>query len=73
MLNVGDIITLNDNKKYAVVSLTNYNNNNFYVYIANMDNPTDTQIVLHENNQFIVINDEILIDELESIFSGNNI
>lgn len=72
MLNVGDIITLNDNKKYAVVSLTNYNNN-FYVYIANMDNPTDTQIVLHENNQFIVINDEILIDELESIFSGNNI
>ena len=72
MLSVGDIITLNDNKKYAVVSLTNYNNN-FYVYIANMDNPTDTQIVLHENNQFIVINDEILIDELESIFSGNNI
>lgn len=72
MLNVGDIITLNDNKKYAVVSLTNYNNN-FYVYIANMDNPTDTQIVLHENNQFIVINDESLIDELESIFSGNNI
>lgn len=72
MLSVGDIITLNDNKKYAVVSLANYNNN-FYVYIANMDNPIDTQIVLHENNHFIVINDESLIDELESIFSGNNI
>ena len=72
MLNIGDIITLNNGKKYVVVSLTNYNNN-FYVYISNINNTDDTQIVLYANTQFIIINDESLIDELENIFSGSNV
>lgn len=41
MLNQGDVLTLNDNKKYSVVYKTELNSKN-YVYLIDQDDYTST-------------------------------
>ena len=49
MLNQGEILTLDDNKKYTVVFTTNYNNIN-YVYLIDQDDYTNTMFCKFDNN-----------------------
>jgi len=74
MLNQGEILTLNDNKKYTVVSSTNYNNKN-YVYLIDQDDYTNTMFCEFDNNNGLEeVSDPALIEELMKLFiqSQNN-
>lgn len=74
MLNQGEILTLNDNKKYTVVSSTNYNNKN-YVYLIDQDDYTNTMFCEFDNNNGLEeVSDPGLIEELMKLFiqSQNN-
>lgn len=74
MLNQGEILTLNDNKKYTVVSSINYNNKN-YVYLIDQDDYTNTMFCEFDNNNGLEeVSDSSLIEELMKLFiqSQNN-
>lgn len=74
MLNQGEILTLNDNKKYTVVSSINYNNKN-YVYLIDQDDYTNTMFCEFDNNNGLEeVSDLSLIEELMKLFiqSQNN-
>lgn len=74
MLNQGEILTLNDNKKYTVVSSINYNNKN-YVYLIDQDDYTNTMFCEFDNNNGLEeVSDPTLIEELMKQFiqSQNN-
>lgn len=49
MLNQGEILTLNDNKKYSVVYTTELNSKN-YVYLIDQDDYKNTMFCEYDNN-----------------------
>ncbi len=61
MLNQGEILTLNDNKKYSVVYTTELNSKN-YVYLIEQDDYTNTMFCEYDNNNGLeeVVEPEIL-------------
>lgn len=73
MLSQDEILTLSDNKKYAVVSSTNYNGKN-YVYLIEQDDYTNTMFCEFNNNGLEEVSDSTLIEELMKLFtqSQNN-
>ena len=68
MLKQGDVLTLDDNKKYSVVWTVNYNNKN-YVYLIEQDDLTNTMFCEYDDNDNLeeVVDPEI-IEELMSKF-----
>lgn len=74
MLNQGEILTLNDNKKYSVVFTTSFNNKN-YVYLIDQDDYTNTMFCEYDNNNGLEeVSDPTIIEELLKLFtqSQNN-
>lgn len=71
MLNQGEIITLNDNKKYSVVYTTELNSKNF-VYLIDQDDYTNTMFCEYDNNNGLeeVVESEI-IEQLLTKFKEN--
>ncbi len=68
MLNQGEILTLNDNKKYTVVSSAKYNNKN-YVYLIDQDDYTNTMFCEFDNNNGLEeVSNPVLIEELMKLF-----
>ena len=61
MLNQGEILTLNDNKKYAVVFTTELNTKN-YVYLIDQDDYINTMFCEYDNNNGLeeVVEPEII-------------
>ena len=61
MLEFGDIITLENDKKYLVVSTCNYNSK-FYVYLVNTENKLDCILAnLQEDNLEQVTDNDLFI------------
>ena len=61
MLEFGDIITLENDKKYLVASTCNYNSKN-YVYLVNIENNIDCILAsLQEDNIEQVTDNELFI------------
>jgi hypothetical protein len=69
MVNLGEILTLDNNKKFVVISTTNYENN-LYCYVAELDNFDNTKIYLVKGEHLVQVIDEKLIEELENIFAN---
>ncbi len=64
MLNQGEILTLNDNKKYSVVYSTEYNNKNC-VYLIDQDDYTNSMFCEYDNeNGLEEITDLEVIEKL---------
>ena len=61
MLSQGEILTLNDNKKYSVVYTTELNSKN-YVYLIDQDDYTNTMFCEYDNNNGLeeVVEPEII-------------
>lgn len=61
MLNLGEILTLNDNKKYSVVYTIELNSKN-YVYLIDQDDYTNTMFCEYDNDKCLeeVIEPEIV-------------
>ena len=70
MLKVGEIVTINNSKKYIVASTTSYEDNH-YAYLVEFDNSENTKIYLVDGDNLTEVNDNALIDELENIFVNN--
>ena len=60
MLNQGDVLTLNDNKKYSVVYTIELNSKK-YVYLIDQDDYTNTMFCECDNNNGL---DEVIEPEL---------
>ena len=68
MLNQGEILTLNDNKKYSVVFSTIYNNKS-YVYLIDQDDYTNTMFCEYDNeNGLEEVNDSDILENLMKLF-----
>ena len=68
MLKQGEMLTLDDNKKYSVVWTVNYNNKN-YVYLIEQDDLTNTMFCEYDNDSILnEVIDSDLIQELMSRF-----
>lgn len=64
MLNQGEILTLDDNKKYSVVYSTEYNNKN-YVYLIDQDDYTNTMFCEFDNDKGLEeVTDSNIVEEL---------
>lgn len=72
MLNQGEILTLNDNKKYSVVYTTELNSKN-YVYLIDQDDYTNTMFCEYDNNNRLeeVVEPEI-VEQLLAKFKASN-
>lgn len=72
MLNQGEILTLNDNKKYSVVYTIELNSKN-YVYLIDQDDYTNTMFCEYDNNNGLeeVVEPEI-VEQLLAKFNESN-
>lgn len=71
MLNQGEILTLDDNKKYSVVYSTTYNNKN-YVYLIDQDDYTNTMFCEFDNDKGLEeVTDSNIIEELLKLYSSS--
>lgn len=58
-LEIGHVITLEDNKDYIILKKVNYNNA-IYIYLMTASKPVDVAIVKEE-----IINNEIILNPIE--------
>ncbi len=60
---VSDVLTLNNNNKYVVVSTAEYNNKN-YLFLININNNNDFMFVeVMEDNSLELVNKEKMLDK----------
>ena len=71
MLNQGEILTLNDNKKYSVVYTTELNSKN-YVYLIDQDDYTNTMFCEYDNNNGLEeVTEPEIVEQLMMKFKEN--
>ena len=63
MIDVKDVLTLEDDKKYVVVSKIDYENKVFF-YLVGVEEITDVKFGYIDNDEFVEINDKELVTKL---------
>ena len=72
MLNQGEILTLDDNKKYSVVYTTELDSKN-YVYLIDQDDYTNTMFCEYDNNNGLEeVTETEIIEQLMTKFKENS-
>lgn len=68
-IDIKDVVTLNDDIRYAVVSKVNYENNVYY-YLAEIDNLSNIKFLVEnkERNSLVEVEDKGLIQKLLPLF-----
>ncbi len=69
MLQREEILTLDNNKEYVVVSTLDYDNS-YYVYLINIKDKKDFMFCKYENNELIKITEDNLVERLMHLFIG---
>ena len=67
MIDVKDVLTLEDDKKYVVVSKIDYENK-VYFYLVGVEEITDVKFGYIDNDEFVEINDKELVTKLLPYF-----
>lgn len=67
IINIKDILTLNDNNQYVVISKVNCDNRNYY-YLLDKNNNNNLKFCFEDNEELVEINDEKLISKLLPLF-----
>lgn len=67
MIDVKDVLTLEDDKKYVVVSKIDYENK-VYFYLVGVEEITDVKFGYLDNDDFVEINDKELVTKLLPYF-----
>lgn len=67
MIEIKDILTLDDNNDYVVVSKINYENKIYYYLVDNNDN-NNLKFCYEENNELVEITDKDLNTKLLPLF-----
>lgn len=70
MIDVLDVLELDDNNEYVVVSKTKFDNKKFY-YIVDKLNNSNYKICYEENDDLIEIENQDLIKKLLPLFLEN--
>lgn len=70
MININDLVTLEDNKDYVVVSKAIYNNKNYY-YLIDINDETNLMFCYEDDNQLVESNDKSLNTKLIPLFINN--
>lgn len=68
MLEIGDLLTLNDNKEYLVMKQFYFKGKN-YVYLISKDGISDILICSYEDDDLNVVTDEQLFENLLNLFN----
>lgn len=63
MIDIKDVLTLEDDKKYVVVSKIDYENK-VYFYLVGVEEITDVKFGYLDNDEFVEINDKELVTKL---------
>lgn len=72
MLEQGEMLTLDDNKKYSVVFSTEYNSKN-YVFLIDQDDYTNTMFCEYDNNRGLEeVSDPEIVEQLMILFKESN-
>ena len=58
-IDINDLLTLNDNKEYVVVSKANYEGSNYY-YLIDKDSPENVMFCYEDGNELVEIEDKDL-------------
>lgn len=68
-IEIKDVVTLNDDIRYAVVSKVNYENNVYY-YLTEINNVTNIKFLVEnkERNSLVEVEDKGLIQKLLPLF-----
>lgn len=68
-IEIKDVVTLNDDIRYAVVSKVNYENNVYY-YLTEINNVTNIKFLVEnkERNSLVEVEDKELIQKLLPLF-----
>lgn len=66
-LNIKDIVTLDDNNEYVVVSKTNYENKTYY-YLIDKNNNTNIKFCYEDAGDLVEFDDKELATKLLPLF-----
>ena len=67
MINKNDILKLDDNIKYLVVSKVTYKNINYF-YLVDILNNSNIKFVSIDNGNAIIVKDKILLNKIFNLF-----
>ena len=69
-INITNVLALDDNKDYVVVSKANYENKEYF-YLAEVGNPKNVIFCYRNDNELTELKDNNLINKLLPIFVEN--
>ena len=69
-ININDLITLDDNKDYVVVSKAFYNNRNYY-YLIDINDSSNLMLWYEEDGKLVESFDKSVNNELMPLFIDN--
>ena len=67
IINIKDVLTLNDNNQYVVISQINYDNKNHY-YLLDKNNYQNVKFCFEDNEELVEIDDKELTTRLLPLF-----
>ncbi len=67
IIKIKDILTLDDNNEYVVISKINHENKNYY-YLLDRNNLKNVKFCYEDNEELVEINDKELITKLLPLF-----
>ena len=67
IINIKDVLTLNDNNQYVVISKINYDNKNHY-YLLDKNNYQNVKFCFEDNEELVEIDDKELTTRLLPLF-----
>ena len=71
MIDIKDIVTLDDDKKYVVASKTDYSDGKTYYYLVDINDNGNVKFGYLDNEEFVEINNSELISLLLPLFAKN--
>ena len=71
MIDIKDVITLDDDKEYLVVSKSDYFNSKQYFSLVDINDNSNIKFGYLDNDEFVEINDQDLIKTLLPSFAEN--
>lgn len=66
-IDIRDILTLDDNNKYLVISKINYENRNYY-YLIDVNANSNIKFCYEKGDELVELNDKSLITKLIPLF-----
>lgn len=67
IIDIKDVLTLDDNNEYVVISKINYDNKNYY-YLLDKNNSSNIKFCYQDNDELVQLNDKKLVTKLLPLF-----